>query len=89
MIKFQAVNNVVILVKDKGVDDSPIIMPNVQPKNMYEIPEPYTGVIDSVGVENEWKPGDRIAFADMGGIYMKVGDVDYVVITPDMIIGKL
>ena len=89
MIKFQAVNDVVILVKDKGVSNSPLILPNVQPKNMYEIPEPYTGVIDSVGVENEWKPGDRIAFADMGGIYMKVGDVEYVVITPDMIIGKL
>ena len=56
---------------------------------MYEIPEPYTGVIDSVGLENEWKKGDHIAFADMGGIYMKVDDVEYVVITPDMIIGKL
>ena len=89
MIRFQAVNNVVILVKDKGVNDSPLILPETQPKNMYEIPEPYTGVIDSVGVENEWKKGDRIAFCDMGGIYMKVGDKEYVVITPDMIIGKL
>lgn len=89
MIRFQAVNNVVILVKDKGVNDSPLILPETQPKNMYEIPEPYTGVIDSVGVENEWKKGDRIAFCDMGGIYMKVGEKEYVVITPDMIIGKL
>ena len=89
MIKFQAVNDVVILVKDKGVSNSPLILPNVQPKNMYEIPEPYTGVIDSVGVENEWKKGDRIAFCDVGGIYMKVGEKEYVVITPDMIIGKL
>lgn len=89
MIKFQAVNDVVILVKDKSVQDSPIILPNQQPKNIYEIPEPYTGVIDSVGMENEWKPGDHIAFCDMGGVYMKVDDIEYVVITPDMIIGKL
>lgn len=88
MIKFQAVNDVIILVKDKGTP-SPLILPNSQPKNMYEIPEPYTGVIDSVGFENEWKPGDHIAFCDMGGVYMKVEDVEYVVITPDMIIGKL
>ena len=57
--------------------------------NPYEIPEPYTGVIDSVGVENGWKKGDRIAFSDIGGVYMKVEDVEYVVITPEMIIGKL
>ena len=88
MIKFQAVNDVIILVKDKGTP-SPLILPNSQPKNMYEIPEPYTGVIDSVGMENEWKKGDHIAFCDMGGVYMKVEDVEYVVITPDMIIGKL
>ncbi len=89
MIKFQAVNDVIILIKDKGEGDSPIILPNVQPKNVYEIPAPYTGVIDSVGMENEWKPGDRIAFCDVGGVYMKVGDVDYVVITPEMVIGRL
>ena len=88
MIKFQAVNDVIILVKDKGTP-SPPILPNQQPKNMYEIPEPYTGVIDSVGMENEWKKGDHIAFCDMGGVYMKVEDTEYVVITPEMIIGKL
>ena len=88
MIKFQAVNDVIILVKDKGTP-SPLILPNQQPKNMYEIPEPYTGVIDSVGMENEWKKGDHIAFCDMGGVYMKVEDMEYVVITPEMIIGKL
>ena len=87
MIRFQAVNNVIILVKDKG-EKSPIIIPNSQ-KNMYEIPEPYTGVIDSVGLENEWKPGDHIAFCDIGGVYMKVEDTEYVVITPDMVIGRL
>ena len=89
MIKFQAVNDVVILVKDKSENNSPLILPTQQPQNPYEIPEPYTGVIDSVGKENEWKKGDRIAFADMGGIYMKVEDTEYVVITPDMIIGRL
>lgn len=89
MIKFQAVNDVIILKKDKSVNDSPLILPQQQPQNMYEIPEPYTGIIDSVGKENEWKKGDHIAFCDMGGIYMKVEDDEYVVITPDMIIGKL
>ena len=89
MIRFQAVNDTVILIKDKSVNDSPLILPEQKPKNMYEIPEPYTGVIDSVGLENEWKKGDHIAFADIGGIYIKVEDVEYVVITPDMIIGKL
>ena len=89
MIRFQAVNDVVILVKDKEVNDSPLILPDVQPKSAYEIPEPYTGVIDSVGMENEWKIGDHIAFCDMGGIYVKVDDTEYVVITPDMIIGRL
>ena len=89
MIRFQAVNDTVILVKDKSESNSPLILPEQKSQNMYEIPEPYTGVIDSVGLENEWKKGDHIAFADMGGIYKKVEDVEYVVITPDMIIGKL
>ena len=89
MIKLQAVNDVIILIKDKDEHNSPLILPDQQPQNPYEIPEPYTGVIDSVGKENEWKEGDRIAFSDIGGIYMKVEDVEYVVITPEMIIGKL
>ena len=89
MIRFQAVNDVIILKKDNSVNDSPLILPQQQPQNMYEIPEPYTGIIDSIGKENEWKKGDHIAFCDMGGIYMKVEDDEYVVITPDMIIGNL
>lgn len=89
MIRFQAVNDTVILVKDKSEKNSPLILPEPQSKNMYEIPEPYTGIIDSVGLENEWKKGDHIAFCDVGGVYMKVDDIEYVVITPDMIIGKL
>lgn len=89
MIRFQAVNNVIILVKDRDENNSPIIIPKPESQNMYEVPEPYTGVIDSVGMENEWKKGDHIAFCDMGGVYIKVDDTEYVVITPDMIIGKL
>ena len=68
------------------MNDSPLILPQQQPQNMYAIPEPYTGIIDSVGMENEWKKGDHIAFCDIGGVYMKVDDVEYVVITPEMII---
>ena len=89
MIKFQAVNDTIILIKDKDVNDSPLILPQQQSQNMYEIPEPYTGIIDSVGMENEWKKGDHIAFCDIGGVYMKVDDVEYVVITPEMVIGRL
>lgn len=89
MIKLQAVNDVIILLKDRSVNDSPLILPEKKSNNIYEIPEPYTGVIDSIGKENEWKKGDHIAFCDMGGIYMKVDDLEYVIITPDMIIGKL
>ena len=89
MIKFQAVNDVSRLIKDKDEHNSPLSLPEQKPMNPYEIPEPYTGVIDSVGKENEWKRGDRIAFSDIGGVYMKVEDVEYVVITPEMIIGKL
>lgn len=88
-MKFQAVNDTIILLKDKNESNSPLILPEVKPQNMFEIPEPYTGTIDSVGMENEWKKGDRIAFCEMGGVYLKVDDREYVVITPDMIIGKL
>lgn len=88
-MKFQAVNDTIILLKDKNESNSPLILPEVKPQNMFEIPEPYTGMIDSVGMENEWKKGDRIAFCEMGGVYLKVDDREYVVITPDMIIGKL
>ena len=89
MIRLQAVNDVVILVKDR--DDGIIldVLPEGSGGSIYEIPPPYTGVIDSVGMDNGWKKGDRIAFSDVGGVYMKVDDTEYVVITPDMIIGKL
>ena len=88
MIKFQAVNDVIILIKDKDEHNSPLILPEQKPMNPYEIAEPYTGVIDSVGKENEWKRGDRIALSDIGGVYMKVEDVEYVVITREKSSGK-
>lgn len=88
-MKFQAVNNTIIILKDKNHNESPLILPEQKSQNMFEIPEPYTGVVDSVGMENEWKKGDKIAFCEMGGVYLKIDDREYVVITPDMIIGKL
>lgn len=83
-MRFQAVNDTIIVLKDR--DDSNSVLPEVN--DMREIPEPYTGTIDSIGVENEWSIGDRIAFCDLGGVYMRVEDREYVVITPDMIICK-
>lgn len=88
MIKLDAVNNVIILLKDSGDNTSPIIIETPQQQSVYEIPEPFTGVIDSIGEENEWSVGDHIAFNDMGGLYLKIDDKEYVVITPDMIMGK-
>ena len=40
MIRFQAVNDVIILVKDKDERDSPLILPEQKATNPYEIPEP-------------------------------------------------
>lgn len=88
-MKLQAVNDVIVLLKDKSSNDSPLILTEMKPQNMYEVPEPYTGIIDSVGMENEWKKGDKIAFCEMGAVYIKIDDREYVVITPEMVIGKL
>ena len=88
MIKLQAVNDTIIILKDSGEQTSPIIIPKQESQSMYEIPEPFTGVIDSVGEENEWKPGDHVAFSDMGPVYIKLEDKEYVVVVPQMIIGK-
>lgn len=86
MIRIKAVNDVIIIRKDRSVL-SDLVLPESS-NDMYQIPEPYTGVIDSVGFENEWKEGDRVAFCDIGGVYIKIDDVEYVIITPEMIIGK-
>jgi hypothetical protein len=84
-MRFEAVNNVLILKKDKESDfDS-----NVG-KDMRQIPPPYTGVIDSVGFEDcGYKVGDRVAFEEIGGVLLNTEIEDYVVITPEMVIGIL
>lgn len=92
MYKPVAVNNVLIIKKDKSYmksDPNLISNMNYKSQNMTEIPEPYTGTVDTVGVECEYKSGQRIAFDDMGGVYVEMGDREYVVITPEMVIGIL
>lgn len=93
MIKPKAVNNVLILKKDRSYlkDDPDLISQfNYKCENMTEIPEPYTGVIDSIGEECGYEVGQHVAFQDMGGVYMEFdNDREYVVITPDMVIGIL
>lgn len=88
-----AVNDVMILVKDHGEYKSAggIILPETMASdNMMEVPPPYTGTIDSIGVkDDEYEVGDRVAFSDIGGIYIKFGETEYVVISKDMVIGKI
>ena len=53
MKRLQAVNNILILKKDRSYlkDDPNLISEtNYKSDNMAEIPEPYTGTIDSIGV---------------------------------------
>ena len=92
-MKIQAVNNVIILKKDRSyIKDNESLLEgmNYKSENMTEIPEPYTGVIDSVGIDFEaFKVGQRVVFDDMGGVYIEIDDTEYVVITPDMVIGIL
>ena len=84
-MRFEAVNNVLILKKDREneFDKSDI-------KDMRQIPPPYTGIVDSVGYgECEYKVGDRVAFEEIGGVLLSTEMEDYVVITPEMVIGIL
>lgn len=84
-MRFEAVNNVLILKKDMddGFDKSDI-------KDMRQIPPPYTGVIDSVGYKDcEYNIGDRVVFEEIGGVLLRTELEDYVVITPEMVIGVL
>ena len=86
-MRLQAVNNVIIIKKDKSNIDFNNLVGNGDIK---QIPEPYSGYIDSIGFEtDEYKIGDYIAFCDLGGAYIKTEDTELVVLTPDMIIGKL
>ena len=86
-MKFEAVNNVLILRKDKGeVDD----FDKFRVKDMRQIPPPFTGVVDSIGYEDcGYKVGDRVAFEEMGGVLLSTEFEEYVVITPEMVIGVL
>lgn len=84
-MRFEAVNNVIILKKDREneFDTSSV-------KDMRQIPPPYTGVVDSIGYDDcGYKVGDRVAFEEIGGVLLSTEIEDYVVITPEMVIGVL
>ena len=84
-MRFEAVNNVLILRKDKDNE-----FDSTATKDMRQIPPPYTGVIDSVGYEDcGYKVGDRVAFEEIGGVLLSTEIEEYVVITPEMVIGIL
>lgn len=84
-MKFAAVNNVLILKKDREE-----FFDSTATKDMRQIPPPYTGVIDSVGYEDcGYKVGDRVAFDEIGGVLLSTDIEEYVVITPEMVIGVL
>lgn len=84
-MRFEAVNNVIILKKDKEEQFN-----NLSSKDMRQIPPPYTGVVDSVGYENcGYKVGDKIVFDEIGGVMLSTETEEYVVITPEMVIGIL
>ena len=84
-MRFEAVNNVIILKKDR--EES---FDRISTKYMRQIPPPYTGVVDSVGYEDcGYKVGDKIAFDEIGGVMLSTDIEEYVVITPEMVIGIL
>ena len=59
-------------------------------KDIRQIPPPFTGTIDSIGYEDcGYNVGDRVAFEEMGGLLLSTDIEDYVVITPEMVIGVL
>lgn len=84
-MRFKAVNNVLILKKDTDNE-----FDRLSVKDMKQIPPPYTGVVDSVGYDDcGYNVGDRVAFEEIGGVLLSTEIEDYVVITPEMIIGVL
>ena len=84
-MRFEAVNNVLILKKDREGDFN-----NFTATDMRQIPPPYTGVVDSVGYKDcGFNVGDRVAFEEVGGVLLSTEIEDYVVITPEMVIGVL
>lgn len=92
-MRLVAVNDVMIINKDYGGYKSTtgLILPEqMKSENMMEIPPPYTGTIDSIGVpDGQYEVGDHIAFCDVGGLYIKIDDTEYVVINKEMVIGKI
>jgi hypothetical protein len=84
-MRFEAVNNVLILKKDKEATF------DTQPsKDMRQIPPPYTGVVDSIGYKDcGFNIGERVAFEEVGGVLLSTETEEYVVITPEMVIGVL
>lgn len=84
-MRFEAVNDVIILKKDRDNE-----FDNSSVKDMRQIPPPYTGVVDSVGYEDcGYNVGDKVAFEEVGGVLLSTDIEDYVVITPEMVIGIL
>jgi hypothetical protein len=84
-MRFEAVNDVIILKKDREEEFN-----NIDMKDMRQIPPPYTGTIDSVGCSDcGYVVGDRIAFEEVGGVLLSTDIEEYVVITPEMVIGIL
>jgi co-chaperonin GroES (HSP10) len=84
-MRFEAVNNVLILKKDKDTEFNIITS-----KDMRQIPPPYTGTVDSIGYEDcGYKVGDRVVFDEIGGVMLSTDIDEYVVITPEMVIGVL
>ena len=92
-MRLVAVNDVMMVIKDHGEYKSSggiILPPQMTSNNIMEIPAPYTGIIDSIGVlDDEYHVGEHIAFCDTGGLYIKVDDIEYVVINKEMVIGKI
>ena len=85
-MRFEAVNNVIILKKDRESDFDTV----ESKKDVRQIPPPFTGIIDSIGYEDcGYNVGDRVAFEEMGGLLLSTDIEDYVVITPEMVIGVL
>ena len=84
-MRFEAVNNVLILRKDRDNE-----FDSTATKDMRQIPPPYTGTIDSIGYEDcGYKVGERVVFDEIGCVLLSTDIEDYVVITPEMVIGVL
>ena len=82
-MRFEAVNNVIIVKKDREENFNRLAL-----KDMRQISPPYTGIVDSIGYENcGYKVGEKVAFDEIGGVMLSTDIEEYVVITPEMVIG--